>query len=1208
MRKHLSIFSLLVSVFIAQQAVAEDTSSKVAVVSTLPCKIYGESIGATLDFKTVGKGKAWYYSSEWEHPVAAASYFQVYDSHVIRAEKVDKMVFKGWYTLGETLISDDPPVGDATVLVSDAQEITGTGIRAAMVIPGGSKGWKLSNLADAIPFIVAKYVHVYDITAGVSPSGSGTASVSPAQGPYEEGSKVTLSATESNAAYKLAYWKKGTSKVSGSDGKLSLQITAKEDAAYTALFTNRIYTVTFKDSSGTYSDNVQTVTHGQSATAPAWSRTGYSLTWDKSFSNITADTTVNAKWTAKEYSVTFHDPSGAHADVVRTVSYGQSASAPSWSRTGYKSPIWDKSFSSVTANMTVNAQWTPETYTITYNGLKQGATNPNPTTYTIESDDIVFQEPTAVVGYKFNGWDPVSVPKGSTGNKTVKANYLSFAYKPDVQSPLTYTGYSLTCAQAGTGVAAQGNQATDVGTHTATFTPMSGYCWSDGTTEPYVVEWQIVNAEIVVNEIRQSGSLTYTGEPLTPEVYARATVKGPQTVTWKYSKSPDGYAVKMPSFTDAGIHAVYYEASAPNHYSAYGSFMVTIKRAPTAVVTVTPTSLRYTRKEQGPTVTVQHCHEIADSVKRATEVGTYAVKASPDENYAWSDGETETRTFGWSIVDSLYTVQFDGNGGTGEMASTNLAYNEEYEVPECEFTKTGCEFQRWQVLIDNRIVTNYTAGVVVSNLTSVAGKPVTFKAEWTSYYTIAYDGNGATNTVMATQLVERDVTTNLTDNAYVRPGYGFLGWDDAVNKKRYEDGAAVRNLADVGATNTLKAAWSTNSYTVAFFGNGGLGEMEPQPFTYDAPQALRSNAFERPGYDFLGWTRDPRTAAVEFADQATVSNLTSAADGVVPLFAKWSASGALTNPYSIAADCNKTDNAGVKLALTPDKAAWCTVESNKTDAVEGGNDQYVRLDLGASAGDVHLTGTLTGTGKLIFYYRTASEYEDAYNYFSCEINGEEKVHEEGTVDEWKPYEYTKTKAGDEVIDWVLHKNEQSATDKDYAFVDFIKWDPQPREALTVGVTFRLNDGTSAPDDIFTNITCEAGTAIGALPVPASEGRTFLGWMTTPDGSATIDATWIVPNDEDGAQLYAKWSSGGEPTPGDPVAVMAAGVAAGAFALTIPAESGVDYGVWTNADLTVDSWGLMGKPQKGEGKPMEFEWTILPGFPQLFFRAHKVEYR
>ena len=91
--------------------------------------------------------------------------------------------------------------------------------------------------------------------------------------------------------------------------------------------------------------------------------------------------------------------------------------------------------------------------------------------------------------------------------------------------------------------------------------------------------------------------------------------------------------------------------------------------------------------------------------------------------------------------------------------------------------------------------------------------------------------------------------------------------------------------------------------------------------------------------------------------------------------------------------------------------------------------------------------------------------------------------------------------------------------------------------------------------------------------------------------------------------FVTWTpeGGGEPVPGDPVEVTEAGVVDGVFSLTIPTASGTDYGVWTNADLTIDSWGLMGEPQPGKGQPMEFKWTIVPGFPQLFFRAHKVVY-
>lgn len=92
--------------------------------------------------------------------------------------------------------------------------------------------------------------------------------------------------------------------------------------------------------------------------------------------------------------------------------------------------------------------------------------------------------------------------------------------------------------------------------------------------------------------------------------------------------------------------------------------------------------------------------------------------------------------------------------------------------------------------------------------------------------------------------------------------------------------------------------------------------------------------------------------------------------------------------------------------------------------------------------------------------------------------------------------------------------------------------------------------------------------------------------------------------------YVTWTpeGGGEPTPGEPVKPTAAGVEDGVFSLTIPTAIGTDYGVWTNADLTIDSWGLMGDPKPGDGNPWKVEWTILPGFPQLFFRAHKVEFK
>ena len=915
--------------------------------------------------------------------------------------------------------------------------------------------------------------------------------------------------------------------------------SAKFHAELSAVWVADTYTVTFdKNGGSTPSPATKSVTYdstyGDLATC---SRTGYTFAgWWTAASGgtkvtadskvtITADQTLYAHWTANTYTVTF-DGNGGSTPSSQSVTYGSTyGTLPSSTRTGYTFAGWWTAASggteikadskvTITANQTLYAHWTPVVYTITYSGLKQGVTHLNPLSYTIETPTITFSAPSEAAGYKFNGWDPASIPIGSTGNKTVTASYLTITYTPDVKSPLTYNGYSQTCLQQPlpAGVVAQGHQATDVGTHTATFTPMSGYCWSDGTVEPYVATWKIVNAKVENAVVTQKGTLTYSGEPQQPAVDASADVKGGQTVTWKYSTSQGGYVETMPSFTDAGTYSVYFEASAPYHDPAYGSFTVTVKRSPTAAVTVTPTSLRYTRKEQGPAVTVQHCSEAADSVKRATDVGTYKVKATPDVNYAWSNGETAAREFGWSIVDSLYTVQFDGNGGAGEMASTNLAYNEEYIVPECAFTKTGCEFQHWQVLIDKRAVTNYLAGTVVSNLTTVAGKVVTFKAEWLGRYTIAFDANGGEGEMASTN-VERDVGFQLPSNAFTRIGYDFTTWTTNLSASikptdLVADGATVTNLVAAGETCTLHALWNAHRYTVIFDANGGTGSVpEGMEFIYDEAKELPSTPIptEPLHYEFTGWGTNPKQATGTYQPGETVSNLTAVADGQVTLYAIWKF---IPSTISAVLDCdNLYFENGEGTPWTVDEENYHFGGSSMTHLNERGE----------------FTVRTESSGTLVFWWMGEYKY-----------------------DPWDPRESRQTTLNLE------YNDEKVSID----CTEDMTWQKKEIKILSASTVVFAHEGS---------VTCWVD---------------HVTW--TPDGS--------------------------EPTPGEPVAVTAAGVTDGVFALTIPTESGVDYGVWTNADLTIDSWGLMGEPQEGKGNPLEFKWTILPEFPQLFFRAHKVEYK
>ncbi|HHW89462.1 MAG TPA: InlB B-repeat-containing protein [Clostridiales bacterium] len=131
------------------------------------------------------------------------------------------------------------------------------------------------------------------------------------------------------------------------------------------------YTVTFDANGGIVKSGnaVQIVEYGKPAVAPIVEREGYTFKgWDKVFNNITNDLTVIALWEINKYKVTFDANGGIikSGDAVQTVEYGNSAIAPVVERIGYNFKGWDKSFSSITGDLTVTAQWEIITFKVTF--------------------------------------------------------------------------------------------------------------------------------------------------------------------------------------------------------------------------------------------------------------------------------------------------------------------------------------------------------------------------------------------------------------------------------------------------------------------------------------------------------------------------------------------------------------------------------------------------------------------------------------------------------------------------------------------------------------------------------------------------------------------------------------------------------------------------------------------------------------------------
>lgn len=181
--------------------------------------------------------------------------------------------------------------------------------------------------------------------------------------------------------------------------------TPTEDTDIYGKWERDVFTVKFYNYVGGTVINTQTVKKGQAAVAPVEpTRTGYTFnSWDKSFDNITEDTVVNGTWDIIKLTVTFTDGQG-NTLKTQEVNYGGSATAPtSPTRTEYNFDGWDKSFTNVTTNLTVNAKWKIKTFSVKFYNYNGGTVLKSQTVNYGEAATAP-ADPTRE-GYDFLGWD-----------------------------------------------------------------------------------------------------------------------------------------------------------------------------------------------------------------------------------------------------------------------------------------------------------------------------------------------------------------------------------------------------------------------------------------------------------------------------------------------------------------------------------------------------------------------------------------------------------------------------------------------------------------------------------------------------------------------------------------------------------------------------------------------------------------------------------
>ena len=152
-----------------------------------------------------------------------------------------------------------------------------------------------------------------------------------------------------------------------------------------------------------------------------------------------------------------------------------------------------------------------------------------------------------------------------------------------------------------------------------------------------------------------------------------------------------------------------------------------------------------------------------------------------------------------------FTVSFDANGGTGEMAPADVDADAEYTVPASTFTApSGKVFDSWNTAADG------TGTKYMPQDAPAIHENMTLFAQWVAApatkCTVTFDANGGAGS-MDVLTADLGTTVTLPASTFTRDGYVFAGWNTAVDGT----GTAIVNGGQLtlGSDATLYAQWKT---------------------------------------------------------------------------------------------------------------------------------------------------------------------------------------------------------------------------------------------------------------------------------------------------------------------------------------------------------------------------------------------------------------
>ena len=601
---------------------------------------------------------------------------------------------------------------------------------------------------------------------------------------------------DSGSSTATVTWYLGANQITKSPTTAQTFTAGAGDTWMYALWIPNKYTVTYDSNGGSGSIAADTVYYGSSYTTKSnsFKRTGYSFSgWntksdgkgtsynaESSISNISADITLYAQWTANTGKVTIEgsnygtvkDANGNSIASGNSMSYGTVLTITPTAATGYTTTAKVSTGSisnnkyTVNSDVTITFTRTENTYYVYYeNGLATSGTLPNTTSRTY------------------------------TKNATIGTNNMSKTSTTEDSYTVTYNKGTST---SGTVPEKQ------TSTNTTTYTKNGWTTSSSNTNDPDYANGATYGANTTNNLTLYpnfSTSVTNSGVTLKTNSMAKSTTTdATYTITYNAnngSVNPSSdTAYKKTSYAANGWTTT--SGSSTRTYANNantGALSTNLTLYPCFTPTTTTDSLNL------PTPTRSNY----------TFSGWYT-SASGGSQITSPYTPTQTRTLyaHWSI--NQHTVTFDPNGGTSSdnLSKTVNAGSQIGTLPTV--TRDGYTFNGWY--------TSTTGGSKISTTTTISSDK-TYYARWTANkYTVVFDSNGGTGT-MSNQSFTYGTSQALRANTFTRTGYIFSGW--SYNGNTYTDKESVNNLTTVNnGTVTMVAIWKLAVYNLTIKSNGGI--------------------------------------------------------------------------------------------------------------------------------------------------------------------------------------------------------------------------------------------------------------------------------------------------------------------------------------------------------------------------------------------------